>query len=926
MSELAKAWLSLFDNSAVFLLPEWSAKVWKGWLNYNIQYWIDKSITINQEQSYWLFFTPNGNLGRLSSEWEAVHHKLIDCERYITCFYVDLDKKESTYKDKSMEEYFDYIKSVIANRDYVVQYIVQSGWWFHLYSFVDQSQRREMWEKFGADYKTIQVAMAKIFDWWDQKSHSIAKLMRMPFSNHWKTSTPKKCKLWKVDKVWWDEYTANEVYKYTEVTKPEEITLEGKLLTTVVGISNFLDNQKWIVITNTKWQNVTYSPMTEEINKLPIVDVIRKLDKYPRTNDRQQTVKFQTDWNRIWFNIDWQNVYTDWYKINSKENYVHNFSTSVWVHWIDERPRWPVYHFLLVYFNRDMVAMWDFLKNEYDINFLDWGKETFLQLPTDKWVIMFQDDWVYYRTTKSRWKETEDANEKLFDVPFIIKGWMKVQFDKYWETEEPIYKYIITLLDREEWDPEEMIIEFEPNKASFNNHYWSKGISFTKSDTYLLDFYSALKAGFKNGLIRRYKYINLNWYYPNMYVEWDRIYNRNWDLLDTTWLPLKFETQLIDWLEIRTETTMKEYWAMLRNIFIDEESMLCYITFLVLVMWDKFRNHILDWNKQQVLLPWLFISWKTKSGKSTMVNLLLNGFGLSSNCRRASVKGTTIQPLKQSATDDFILHREEFTWAWMTEEKENLIRDVLNKTKTARWMIDGTNVKYTYRSSLILDWERLPDSESVINRCVLVPFNLKWRIGTNELLRAFNWVGFKKDFIEKLYKINPTTVKQDFYEAQDKCVEAGILDRYSMIYGFLLCVNKWFDIYDEDYLIKIINKTLKEIDEIDKEQTPLATILNEVISNRIVPTISEEWDWIYKVIVPIPIKMLSKVKLLIMDMMKIYGSNRMIFPKWNLVISLNSRDKDPLNIELYNTIILHKAHCKFDTFMDLDWFDSFISN
>jgi hypothetical protein len=43
--------------------------------------------------------------------------------------------------------------------------------------------------------------MAKIFDGGDEKAHSINKLMRMPFSNHWKTAMPKQCKLWKVDKV-----------------------------------------------------------------------------------------------------------------------------------------------------------------------------------------------------------------------------------------------------------------------------------------------------------------------------------------------------------------------------------------------------------------------------------------------------------------------------------------------------------------------------------------------------------------------------------------------------------------------------------------------------------------------------------------------------------------------------------------------------
>jgi hypothetical protein len=35
--------------------------------------------------------------------------------------------------------------------------------------------------------------------------------------------------------------------------------------------------------------------MTEDINKLPIVDVIRKLEKYPRINEKKERVVFKTD-------------------------------------------------------------------------------------------------------------------------------------------------------------------------------------------------------------------------------------------------------------------------------------------------------------------------------------------------------------------------------------------------------------------------------------------------------------------------------------------------------------------------------------------------------------------------------------------------------------------------------------------------------
>ena len=124
-------------------------------------------------------------------------------------------------------------------------------------------------------------------------------------------------------------------------------------------------------------------------------------------------------------------------------------------------------------------------------------------------------------------------------------------------------------------------------------------------------------------------------------------------------------------------------------------------------------------------------------------------------------------------------------------------------------------------------------------------------------------------------------------------------------------------------MIEVIKKNLKESDELDKEQTPLASILNEVINDyKVKPTLSEEGDWVYKIIIPIPKQLISQVKLDIMDMIKHYWANRMIFSKQNLVITISSWDNEELNKELYNTIILYKAHFNMSRFMDLDWFIS----
>ena len=84
-------------------------------------------------------------------------------------------------------------------------------------------------------------------------------------------------------------------------------------------------------------------------------------------------------------------------------------------------------------------------------------------------------------------------------------------------------------------------------------------------------------------------------------------------------------------------------------------------------------------------------------------------------------------------------------------------------------------------------------------------------------------------------------------------------------------MNQWFNLFLEDELLNVIKKNLKDSDELDKEQTPLASILNEVINEyKVKPTLSREDNDVYKVIIPIPKQLISQVKLDIMDMIKYY--------------------------------------------------------
>jgi hypothetical protein len=83
-------------------------------------------------------------------------------------------------------------------------------------------------------------------------------------------------------------------------------------------------------------------------------------------------------------------------------------------------------------------------------------------------------------------------------------------------------------------------------------------------------------------------------------------------------------------------------------------------------------------------------------------------------------------------------------------------------------MADGNNVFYIFRSSLILDGEHMPRSESVANRCIVIPMfdSSKDKIGTEKSLSDMIQISYLKDFISRAYEY-----KQDDVLAIFKSVE-----------------------------------------------------------------------------------------------------------------------------------------------------------
>ena len=897
MQEIIKKWLSLFDLSTVFLLKESATPVS---LDIGLAYDVETALSINKEYPYGLFFTPNGWLWPKNKAGQPQQRKLSDTEDIVYSVYVDIDIRDTDFQN--MKELENHIQEILSSTKLKVQYIMKSWWGFHLYVFVKEDERKLIWQKLKSKRIALQTSLASMFKWWDSNAHSYSKLMRLPFSNHRKTWAPQATKLYKVD---WS--TGNPIW--VDVEKAEQVEIDGKLTVSYEWLTNFIRNTEEVQIL--EWDGTTVSDITTfQINNISIRDIIAKLEKYPRNHKGEEYV-FKLRWDSIYFLIDNKAYFPDGYKINNDKNYVNNFTTDL--HDILERPRWWTFPFLYHYFHRDLSKVDEFLKDNYEISLRkaeSW--QTYLSLTTEKWFIDFTDKGVIYSKFiyDQKSQKQNSVTTKIFESPIYVQWLIRTNYALHWESEDENIYYILknTKTDNE------ITIEFTADRKQFNKKYWKKGLMFLWSEYDLLDFYMAINKAVDNQVLKEYKLLYLNGYYNDYYVVWDKIITKDCKIhtAKEVWLILKSPD--IPFLQWQKEVLMKTFWEKLRKITSDRVSILSYLTYIVLMMWHKYRVDILEDYKQQVLVPGLFLSGISRCWKTTMLTTIKNWSNLTYEARKYSIKSTTLQPLKQAATDDFILHLEEFTGS-IDNNKETILRDIINKAKSGRGMADGENVNYIFRSWLILDWERLPTSESVINRCITVPMFEEEKRGNEKLLWEFIWISFFKDFIASLYLIDKRDVLWVFKEAEAQLSEWGIKDRDLFIYSYLLCVNKLFHIFDDADVIKAAQDNINLHKIVDREQSVLSNFLSELIlTYRVQCTKCPLDDHTEMLIVPFPAEYKTKSKVDIINITKRYDPYVKVTGN-SLLIRYDPDDsnEEPKNKEIRQILELYRNYYKDDT-------------
>jgi len=825
--ELISKWLSLFGDSHTFLLPDIK---WSQGIDWSLANSLDDNINANTEAPFWLYFTPNWNFWRKQTIWEKLVRKASEAEKYISCFFFDIDIKSTDFQ--SVDEAFEKTIEILKERNLRFHFLTKSWGWVHGYIFVEPSQRYNVWEAHIRNFNWIMKTISEFFPWWDPSVGTIERLMRLPFSQHWKTWIAIPVSLYRLD---WEE--SLEVVK---VKTPEDIVinewsyLQAEHITSMASsIKEDIDVKRHLWWKLSLWT----SSLIDHINKIPIGNILNNIKKYPRINGdiSTQFVYKNTFISFIHTNIKtWEVTEEDtmWYRIWEDKNCVNNFTNHN--HDIYERPRgWP-YSFLYYYFHKDIIKINEFLKTEFKIQFEEKSEEYMMPtIVSSAGIIQFTKTNVIYKKEQidNKWK-IHVVNRILFDSPIVIKGIMESKYSLFWEKEHSQKYYILHRPDA--FDDKDVIIDFNESRSKFNQKYGGTWLVFKGQEEDLLDFYVALNHAVWAWQISKYELRYLNGFYPEYFLLGNTFISPSFSVTKE-WESTILKTQKVDVITTwREYVTAVEFYEIMCKIFSKRVTTLSLLTYMALFLWNNFWEPIKK-VKQQFMMPGLILSGLTRVGKSTLISILKEGSGISIESKRLAISAT-MQPLRQMATDAFIVHYDEFTGV-IPLEKEHMIRDILNKANSARWTITGDNINYHYRASIMIDWERLPASASVLNRMIAVPMFEEDKLWNEGKLEDIRHMSYMKDLITTAYKyVSEESRIELFRKAEEALIAEWIVGRNLMLNTYLYAMAMMLGFKNLKEIASIIKFNVWVIEASSTQQDELSSVLSDaILTKRFIP-------------------------------------------------------------------------------------------
>ena len=814
MTHMLKNFLDLFGSPLVKFIEDikWIKK--KKWDRFNrsIKQPLDVAVEINKTQPYWLFFTPNGNYDPMSRCWskaECLADKPGPPPHW-NCLFVDIDVNNNKHPTgMTREEIWKETVDTIDNYRIYPSFVVSTPGWRHLYWLIHPDDRILIQKTLAWDMVKILKHVTGLFIWWDESALAINKLMRLPFTNHWKTTDPLPVELMKYDIV------SGELSPFQE---DDFNHLNYIRYDWLVAYLEYAKEYKKVIQTNKTQMQFYSTEAYHSANAIPFPKLLWVLKRFPKLYRGKQYV-FWITWTTLTVTIDWETEVTWWYKWRQDQNYVNCFSDSN--HPIDERPRWDVMSFLHYYFSKDASKVKSFLKNEFMIEVDDApleNEEDLCVVTKHDYSVIFTSRRVRLKST-AMWKTGQyEILVDLFKLPLKILGKWKTRMTYNLAETEDLNDVFLC----ESWI-NKFFLKRHVNKRDFNTK--NSNLFFYGEDNDLGMFYEAMVF---DPTIQSIDILSQSGIYDDcVYVGGNVIY---WETNKFLYPAFEFDMSRRD----KEQIWVKDFIDALLTITVD------YIAVPAVLQTIVLAGMNIRWTK--TIYPGMLLTGWTWSGKTVLSFILKSMIWYTNTSRTYSLGSLSPQPLKQYATDFSILFLEEIT-SNIQERCEEILRNVLNHNKWGRGTNTGTNVFYDFRSPVFALWERTFKDESINNRFLTLVMSDTQHKGNDEQIQLLQKLSCINDIYSK-YAECKDDLDRKYEEFADRLKQDGVHARVADVWAYSFVINDLFQIgYTYDELYNFMKTNLKNVGydldsaiKIWKEHHLKSIIINWIMSRNVMWT------------------------------------------------------------------------------------------
>lgn len=872
--EIWNKYLQRFGNPECYILksedenwwitPDWQRLARKF---HSKKYPLKEVMKLNRDYPLWVHVTLNWNFWDNNIKtWKLLLRKVWNewKKPYWNAMVADFDMKDCDkfWKWWDLEKYWDYLFENYIEVEWLPMpdYIHKSWWWRHVIWRIPDKERVKI-SKFLTDKQVSNAFMfiqtvvywgAELQPQWSwrwkietvtwidvwRSRFSTSASIRMPLTNHRKTGSPIQWKLYQL-------YREKATIFRREIIHASDILIKDELWELTYDlIKSWSDKYdeatkakkdfKKIVMKNS-WFDKS---VIEKVNEIKFPEIFDKLAWYRMSYwGRHYWLSLDMSTKSVVIEYeDWTRHTPSWRKYWEETNRIKEFNSSKTM---DERPWWTASEFLYRFFSRNWKLVDEFLKKEFWLTLIVWSdQELWVFWHTTVWdndIICLPTKIIIKKiVTTGSWNSVPKITD-LFHQPFtVIWKWFTSFSTGQWETLDEEQVFII----KKYGSDEKQLLKCYPTKRLWNQDNIWKWLFFYWDDNDLWLFYDWI---FNDPNIPEYDIVARNWYFDWYYVFWWETFPQEehkplFNICKQKW----FSFEINKW----TQISLKEYITKGKKVR-DEKIFVPAFLQAIALAWTNIWDRVDSFNQ----FPWLLLTWYTGSWKTVLHETISLAFWYWRKSRTMSISRTSPQPLKQAGIDWSILHLEEFTDP-IKPASEDILRDILNRSLSSRWT-PWKNIVWQYRSTPFVDWESMPQSESVANRFVIIPVDKKYWKWTTNSIHELQEFAVSEELYSKRYDLWKDPDK--LYETINKWVNfltsEDINPRAANVRATVFTVNELFDInFSETKLLKYAKELMKDvwIDQWDKQRlTPFMRFrifLAEAVMQRNV-TISEQVYW-----------------------------------------------------------------------------------